>query len=66
MYNGRDQLQAAEARGEARGEAKGEARGKAKSVKLIATNMLKQNLDDELIIQVTGLSKKELAELKRK
>lgn len=37
-----------------------EEKGRAKAMKLAAKNMLKQNLDDSLIMQVTGLSKEEL------
>jgi hypothetical protein len=43
-----------------------EEKGKAEGINLAAINMLKQKLEDSLIMQVTGLSKEELDMLKKK
>jgi len=58
LYNDRDELQAAEARGEAIGEARG--------IEKTAINMLKQNLDFKLISSITGFSIDELLKLKNR
>lgn len=52
LYNDRDELQAAE------------ARGLEKGIKTTATNMLKQNLDISLISKITGFSEAEIKSLK--
>jgi len=71
LYNDRDELQAAEARGEARGEEKGREEGReegveigeAKGVEKIAIKMLQQKLDLQLISSVTGLTIDEIKAL---
>jgi predicted transposase/invertase (TIGR01784 family) len=55
LYNDRDELQAAEARGEARGEAQ-------KAIE-IAKAMLKKDMPIEEIMEFTGLSVDELVKL---
>lgn len=61
-------IRCAEARGEKRGEARGEARGQVKGMKSkaeeIAKKLLKQNIDIEIIISTTGLTKEEIENLK--
>jgi predicted transposase/invertase (TIGR01784 family) len=44
----------------------GVEKGRTEGINLAAINMLKQNLEDSLIMQVTGLSKEELGQLKNK
>ena len=46
------------------GMTEGEAKGKAESKTEIAKNMLKENINIELISKVTGLSQKEIEKLK--
>lgn len=41
-----------------------EARGEARGINLTAINMLKKDLDDSLIMEITGISKEELDKLK--
>ena len=53
-----------EARGEARGMARGEAQGAKKSSRLIATNLIKLWLSNEVIVQSTGLTVEEVLELR--
>ena len=52
-----------EARGLAAGEAKGRAEGEAKGIVTVAKSMKAMNLPMETIMQVTGLSQKEVEEL---
>ena len=56
LYTDRDELQAAEARGE--------ARGKNEEKIMIAKNLLKAGLSNNLIAESTGLSIEEIAKLK--
>jgi len=60
LYNDRDELQAAEARGKAEGREEGEAKGKIE----IAKKMLKKDMPIEEIMEFTGLSVEELVKLK--
>lgn len=55
LYNDRDELQAAEARGEARGEAREKI--------VIAKNLLKAGLSIDIIAKSTGLSIEEIQKL---
>ena len=52
--------------GEKRGEKIGEKIGERKSQKQIAQNMIHKKLDDEIILEVTGIKKEELEEIKSK
>ena len=52
-----------EARGLAAGEAKGRAEGKSEGIVTVAKSMKAMNLPMETIMQVTGLSQKEVEEL---
>lgn len=62
LYNDRDEMQAAEAKGEARGEARGEAKAKLD----IANNLLKAGLDVDVIAASTGLSVDQVKKLTAK
>ena len=66
LYNDRDELQAAEARGEVRGEARGEARGVEKRNIEIAERMLQENTNINFISSVTGLSTDDLLKIQNK
>ncbi len=59
LYNDRDELQAAEARGKEQGIAEGEARGKAELIKM----MIKTGHSIEKIAEITGLSLDEVKKL---
>jgi predicted transposase/invertase (TIGR01784 family) len=50
--------------GKAEGEAKGKAKGKAEEKNMIAKNLLKAGLSNDLIAESTGLSVEEIAKLK--
>jgi len=50
--------------GEAKGEAKGEARGRAEEKAQIALNMVRANIDLDLIAQFTGLSLEQIQNLR--
>ena len=52
-----------EARGLVAGEAKGRAEGKSEGIAAVAKSMKAMNLPMETIMQVTGLSQKEVEEL---
>ena len=64
LYNDRDELQAAEARGEARGVEIGEAKLREEK-NIIANNLLKAGLANDLIAESTGLSVEEIIKLKK-
>ena len=74
IYDDRDELTAAEAKGEARGEARGraegiaegEAKGKAEERRQIAEKLLLKNLAIEDIADITGLSADEILALVKK
>ena len=51
--------------GEAKGIAKGEAKGKAETTKQIALNMLRSNIAVDLVVQITGLSIKQVQKLQK-
>ena len=53
------------AEGEAKGEAKGLAEGKAETTKQIALNMLRSNIALDLVVQITGLSLKQVQKLQK-
>ena len=55
-----------ERRGEKIGEKRGEKIGERKSQKQIAQNMIHKKLDGEIILEVTGIKKEELEEMKNK
>lgn len=61
LYNDRDELQAAEIRGLEKGKAEGELKAKRE----IALKMIIKKLDDETIIDFSGLTSDELAQLKK-
>jgi predicted transposase/invertase (TIGR01784 family) len=65
LYNDRDELHAAEARGREEGIEIGEARGENKKAIEIARNLLSQNIDIDIISSTTGLSAEEIAKLKQ-
>jgi predicted transposase/invertase (TIGR01784 family) len=52
------------AKGKAEGLAEGEAKGKAEEKNMIAKNLLKAGLSNDLIAESTGLSTQEIAKLK--
>ena len=52
--------------GRAEGRAEGWAEGMDQEKTKIASNMLANNINDDLIIKITGISKKQLLELKTK
>jgi len=56
-------LMQGEARGEARGEAKGLVKGEARAANQITLNMLRSNLDLDLIAQLTGLTLEQVQKL---
>ncbi|MEA5479641.1 Rpn family recombination-promoting nuclease/putative transposase [Pseudanabaena galeata UHCC 0370] len=58
-------LREGKAEGIAEGEAKGEAKGKVETTKQIAFNMLRSNLAIDLIVQITGLSLKQVQKLQK-
>jgi len=49
-----------------RERADGRAEGRAEGIEQVATEMLAKGMDEQLIVEVTGLSPAELAELKAK
>jgi predicted transposase/invertase (TIGR01784 family) len=53
------------AEGEAKGEAKGLAEGKAETTNQIALNMLRSNIAIDLVVQITGLSLKQVQKLQK-
>jgi predicted transposase/invertase (TIGR01784 family) len=53
------------AEGEAKGIAKGEAKGIAETTKQIALNMLRSNIAIDLVVQITGLSLKQVQKLQK-
>ena len=57
-------IETAETKGEKRGKAEGLVEGEARKVREIARTMLAKNLDIELIIEITQLSKEEIEQLK--
>jgi predicted transposase/invertase (TIGR01784 family) len=64
IYNDRDELQSAEARGEAKGEAKGKAEGREQKAIEIAKAMLLDNESVEKIIKYNKLTKEQIDKLK--
>ncbi|MFN2311220.1 MAG: ISNCY family transposase, partial [Spirochaetia bacterium] len=52
--------------GEERGRAEGLAEGIDKGIERVATEMLAKGMDEQLIVEITGLSPAELAELRTK
>lgn len=46
------------------GEARGEVRGIEKGVAKVAANMLAQNMSEEIILQITGLTLQELQRIR--
>ena len=64
LYNDRDELQAAVARGEAKGKAEGKAEGKTEREVEIAKNLLTADIDIQVIEQTTGLSKEQINQFK--
>jgi predicted transposase/invertase (TIGR01784 family) len=66
LYTDRDALQAAEARGEAIGKAEGIQQGMRDRNLKIAKSMLKQGFEIKVIEELTGLSKKDIKDLKQK
>ena len=46
------------------GKLEGKKEGKTQKLKEIVLNMIKENLSNEIIMKVTGISKKEIEELK--
>jgi predicted transposase/invertase (TIGR01784 family) len=68
LYSDRDALEAAVSRGKARGEARGEAErkaeGEAEEKRDIAKKMLKKGFEIKVIEELTGLSSKDIEELK--
>jgi predicted transposase/invertase (TIGR01784 family) len=63
LYNDRDELQAAEARGEERGLAEGEARGEARGKAELIKMMIKTGHSIDKISEITGLSLDEVKKL---
>jgi predicted transposase/invertase (TIGR01784 family) len=61
VYNDRDELQAAESRGLEKGKAEGEAKERRK----VALKMLAKNKPDDEILEFSGITPDELAELKQ-
>lgn len=59
-------IEDAEARGEAKGIEIGEARGEVLGIEKVAINMLRANIDIQIISQATGLSTDEILALKEK
>jgi predicted transposase/invertase (TIGR01784 family) len=53
------------AEGEAKGKAEGIAEGEAKTTKQIALNMLRSNISIDLVVQITGLSLKQVQKLQK-
>jgi predicted transposase/invertase (TIGR01784 family) len=53
------------AKGIAEGMAKGEAKGIAEATKQIALNMLRSNIAMDLVVQITGLSLKQVQKLQK-
>ncbi|WP_434683864.1 Rpn family recombination-promoting nuclease/putative transposase [Pseudanabaena minima] len=53
------------AEGEAKGEAKGKAEGKAEATNQLALNMLRSNIAIDLVVQITGLSLKQVQKLQK-
>jgi predicted transposase/invertase (TIGR01784 family) len=53
------------AKGMAEGKAEGEAKGKAETTKQIALNMLRSNIAVDLVVQITGLSLKQVQKLQK-
>ena len=51
--------------GIAEGEAKGKAEGKAEATNQLALNMLRSNLAIDLVVQITGLSLKQVQKLQK-
>jgi predicted transposase/invertase (TIGR01784 family) len=51
--------------GIAEGEAKGKAEGKAETTKQLALNMLRSNIAVDLVVQITGLSLKQVQKLQK-
>jgi predicted transposase/invertase (TIGR01784 family) len=66
LYSDRDELEAAEAIGEARGEARGVEQGMRNRNLEIAKSMLKKGFEIKVIEELTGLSRKDIKELKKK
>lgn len=70
LFNDRDELKAAEAKGEARGKAeglaKGKAEGKAEGIEKTTINLLKEKADINFISRVTGLSTDEIVKIKNR
>lgn len=64
LYNDRDELQAAEARGEAKGKAEGKAEGRVEEKVIIAQNLLVSGVDIEIISKTTGLLISEIDSLR--
>ncbi len=58
------ELNYAEEKGEIRGERRGEKRGKKQEKEQIAKNLIKQNIDIDIIISATRLTKEEIEKLK--
>ncbi|MFN2312464.1 MAG: Rpn family recombination-promoting nuclease/putative transposase [Spirochaetia bacterium] len=52
--------------GEERGRADGRAKGRAEGIEQVVTEMIAKGMDEQLIVEITGLSLAELAELKPK
>jgi predicted transposase/invertase (TIGR01784 family) len=51
--------------GKAEGKAEGEAKGKAETTKQLALNMLRSNIAIDLVVQITGLSLKQVQKLQK-
>lgn len=51
--------------GKAEGKAEGEAKGKAETTNQIALNMLRSNIAIDLVVQITGLSLKQVQKLQK-
>ena len=68
LYNDRDELQAAEARGKKEGVAEGEARGEARGIEkeriAMAKKMLLKNKSIDEIVEFTDLTKEQIEKLK--
>ena len=64
LYNDRDELQAAEARGKKEGVAEGEARGEEKKAIAMAKKMLLKNKSIDEIVEFTDLTKEQIEKLK--
>ncbi|MDE0150923.1 MAG: hypothetical protein OXK80_00280, partial [Bdellovibrionales bacterium] len=53
------------AKGKAEGRAEGRGEGLEEGMKLVAVNMIKNKMDIELIVKITGLSKTKILKLKK-